>query len=383
MEKILNENKQWIDEIWEKIDSKMKVVSERSKNKIPYTTINGVHDDRAENDVTWWTNGFWGGMMWLLYAGTKDEHYKEVARNAQTLLDKAFEDYDGLHHDVGFMWHISSGADYRLTGDKGARTRALMAASILASRYNIDGKYIRSWNAWNQEDPSEHAGWVIIDCMMNVPLLYWASKEIGDPRFKRIATTHADTVLKTHIRPDGSVVHIADLDTETGDFKESFGGQGYEVGSSWTRGQSWAIYGYVLSYIHTGNQEYLDAAKRVAHYFVANLLDDFVPPIDFRAPEEPKTYDTTAGACAACGLIEIAKCVPEYEKKMYINAAIKILKAMEKDHCNWTLDEDSILQNGSEAYHANKDRNHIPIIYGDYYFIEAIYKLKGFEPLFW
>ena len=371
MEKIIAQNKQWIDETWEKLDAKLKVVSERSKNKLPYTTIDGVHDDKATSDVAWWTNGFWGAMMMLMYSGTKDEHYLEVARSAQSLLDGAFNDFTELHHDVGFMWYISSGADYKLTGDQGAKNRALFAASTLAGRFNPKGGYIKSWN--------NDAGWVIIDCMMNIPLLYWASKEIGDDRYKNVAMAHADKTMETHIRPDGSVNHIVNIDPETGDVIETFGGQGYAVGSSWTRGQSWAIYGYVQSYIHTGKQEYLDVAKKVAHYFIANLNDSFVPPIDFREPEEPKTYDTTAGAITACGLIEIAKCVPEFEKKMYLKAAINILKETEEKFCNWSLDEDSIVQYGSEAYHAKPTGINIPIIYGDYYFIDAIHKLKGFE----
>ena len=141
------------------------------------------------------------------------------------------------------------------------------------------------------------------------------------------------------------------------------------------------MYGFILSYIHTGKQEYLDTAKRVAHYFISCVCDDFLPKCDFRAPAEPVIYDTTAGACAACGLLEIANCVPEYEKPTYLRAAMNMLRAMEAGFCDWTEKEQSILQGGSEAYHRSK--HHIPIIYGDYYFAEAIYKLKGFDMLFW
>ncbi len=377
MEKIIANNMDWINETWEKIDKKLKVVSERSKNKIPYTTKDGVHNDMVTEDITWWTNGFWPGMMWLMYVGTKDEHYKMVAENAEELLDKAFEDYDHLHHDVGFMWHISSGVNYRLFGGKKSRLRTIYAANMLASRYNAEGRFIRSWN-------DDHNGWVIIDSMMNIPLLYWAAEEHNDSRYRYIAEHHADTVMRTHLRNDGSVNHIVSLDPTNGEVIESFGGQGYEVGSSWSRGQSWALYGFILSYIHTGKQEYLDAAKRVAHYFISCIVDtNYIPLVDFRAPEEPELIDTTAAACAACGLIEIAKNVGEYEKKTYLNAAIKILKALEEKCCDWTDKEDSILQMGTEAYVCRDMGRHAPIIYGDYYFIEAIYKLKGNDMLFW
>lgn len=377
MEKIIEQNIDWINETWEKIDKKLKIVSEKSKNKIPYTTKNGVHNDMVTEDITWWTNGFWPGMMWLMYVGTKDEHYRMVAENAEEVLDKAFEDYDRLHHDVGFMWHISSGVNYRLFGGKKSRLRTIYAANMLASRYNAEGKFIRSWN-------DDHNGWVIIDSMMNIPLLYWAAEEHQDLRYRYIAEHHADTVLRTHLRNDGSVNHIVSLDPTNGEVIETFGGQGYEIGSSWSRGQSWALYGFILSYIHTGKQEYLDAAKRVAHYFISCIADtDYIPLVDFRAPEEPVYIDTTAAACAACGLIEIAKNVGEYEKKTYLNAAIKILKSLEEKYCDWTDKEDSILQMGTEAYVCRDWGRHAPIIYGDYYFVEAIYKLKGNDMLFW
>lgn len=374
---IITQNRDFIDSTWAKLDGKLKMVRERSKDKIPYTTENGVHNDMAKEDITWWTNGFWPGLMWLMYVGTKDEGYRTVAERSEELLDKAFEKYDTLHHDVGFMWHISSGVNYRLFGGEKSRLRTIYAANMLASRYNPAGKYIRSWN-------DDCIGWVIIDSMMNIPLLYWASEEHKDNRYRYIAENHADTVLRTHIRPDGSVNHIVNLNPETGEVVETFGGQGYEMGSSWSRGQSWALYGFALSYIHTGKREYLDAAKKVAHYFIANVAQtDYIPKVDFRSPDEPVLIDTTAAACAACGLLEIADNVGEYEKDMYLGAAIRILKALEEKYCDWTDKEDSILQMGTEAYNCREIGRHAPIIYGDYYFAEAIYKLRGNDMLFW
>lgn len=376
-DKIISANKSFIDQTWEKLDGKLKQVAVRSRDKIPYTTVNGVHDDRQGKSISWWTNGFWGGLMWLMYLGSKNEEYRITAENAERLMDAAFANVAVLHHDVGFMWHIMSGANYRLTGNAEARNRNLLAAMTLASRYNISGKYIRSWNG-------DMAGWTIIDCMMNIPLLYWASRELGDPRFEKIAVAHADMAMRDHVRPDGSVAHIVSHDVETGEVLETLAGQGYAVGSSWSRGVAWALYGFVLSYIHTKKVEYLDTAKRVAHYFITNLVaDDWLPIVDFRAPEEPKRYDSTAGAVAACGLIEIAKCVPEGEQKIYLDSAIKLLRAMEERFCNWQDDEDSVLQMGTERYNSDGKGDHIPIIYGDYFFVEAILKLRGEEFLAW
>lgn len=365
----------WVDEIWGKLDSKLKVVSEASKDKLPYTTIHGIHDDKSKVAPDWWTNGFWPGLMWLMYVGTKDEQYRRVAERAEGLLDAALKNYRCLHHDVGFMWHISAGVNYRLFGGEESFNRVMFAASTLASRYNDAGKFIRAWNGKNQ------TGWVIIDCMMNIPLLYWASDEMKDPRFRYIAMNHADTAMHNHIRSDGSAYHILTYDPDTGELLGPVDGQGYAPESSWSRGQAWALYGFVLSYLHTGKQEYLDTAKRVAHYFISCVCDDFLPKCDFRSPAEPVIYDTTAGACAACGLLEIANCVPEYEKSTYLRAAMNLLRAMEAKFCDWTEEEQSILQGGTEAYH--RSNHHIPIIYGDYFFAEAIYKLKGFDMLFW
>ena len=364
----------WLDDIWTKIERKLDIVSKQTDDSVfAYTTENGKHIDK--DYIYHWTNGFWPGVLWLMYKGTKKEQYKEIAEKLEDKLDEALNGFVGLHHDVGFMWLTSSVANYRLTGNEKSKTRGLIAASYLASRYNAEGKFIRAWNG------EKHAGWAIIDCMMNIPLLYWASRETNDPRYKFIAMNHADTALKTFIRADGSVNHINSFNPDTGEYIESFGGQGYQVGSSWTRGQSWAIYGFVLSYIHTGKKEYLDAAKSVAHYFIAALAanDDFVPPCDFRSPKEPVYKDTTAGAIAACGLIEISKNVPEFEKDLYLNSAVKILKAIEKC-CNWSNEEASIVQKGTEAY---SNGHNMPIIYGDYYFIEAILKLRGDQVLFW
>lgn len=377
MKRVIEENKRWIDEIWTKLDHKLSQLAVLSENKMPNTTVNGVHNDNSGDDkINVWTNGFWGGIMWLMYQGTDKAQYKKTAVCQEKMLDRAFAHYEKLDHDLGFMWTLTSVASYKITGDESSKVRALFAASTLASRFNPKLKLIRAWNAPN--GPGE----TIIDCMMNLPLLYWAGEELDDKRFQHMAMAHADSTLEKHLRPDGSVHHIVVTDPETGEVVKCVGGQGFADGSSWTRGQGWAIYGYVLSYLHTGKQDYLDAAKRVAHYFIAAVCQDYVPRCDFRQPEEPLVYDTSAGAIAACGLIELAKCVPELEQKMYITAAVRMMKALEAAHCRWDMDEQSILQNATGMYHCD-DGIHVPLIYADYFFTEAMYKLKGFEPLFW
>ena len=362
-------------------------VSEKNKDIIPYTTDeNGNYDDRSAEDkqwnhddgLNWWTNGFWGGIMWLLYQDTKDEKYAQIARVSEQKMEKCFESYFGLHHDVGFMFLPTAVADYRLTGNEDSRRIAMHAASLLAGRFNPVGRFIR---AWNQVPGSDTRGWAIIDCMFNICLLYWASEESGDPRFRQIAMMHADTVMENFIRPDGSVCHIVEFDPETGAMVKSHGGQGYAEGSSWTRGQGWALYGFANSYIHTGKQEYLDTAKNVAHYCIANIPESGIIPVDFRQPTQPAWEDSCGACIIAGGLLEVAKHVPELEKEMYIRAAVKILKAIVETRADWSKNCDAIVQNCTGAYHDS--RHHFTMVYADYYFIEALYKLTGTGILLW
>lgn len=375
----LNEkDKVWVQNIYRNLERKFEKECGRMGNKIPYIAENGKYQkDLGEADIAWWTNGFWGGILWQLYHATKKQMYLQMAAQVEERLDQALEDYENLHHDVGFMWVHTAAASYRLTGNHRSFVRAQHAANLLAGRFNVLGNYIRAWN-------DDRAGWIIVDCLMNLSLLYWASEETGDPRFAAIAKKHADTALEKILRPDGSCNHIAVLSPMTGELEELLGGQGYAEGSSWSRGQAWAIYGFVISYVHTKEQRYLDAAKRAAHYFIANTaLTGFLPLCDFRAPKEPVYYDSTAGACAVCGLLEIAKHVPELEKPLYEQGAISILKAMEEKFCNWKEDEDGILGMGKVAYHEQGENQQVPIIYGDYFFAEAVLRLMEKDFFIW
>ncbi len=368
-------DEKWLNETWEKLDKKLSRVAVTKRGTLPYTTREGkVYDDCNTYDVNWWTNGFWPGMMWLMYDATKNDEYKITAEVSEKLLDEALKNYDALHHDVGFMWHIASGANYAFTGNKESYVRNMYAANVLAGRYNLKGGYIRAWNGEGKE------GYAIIDCMMNIPLLYWASRESMDERFKSIAMSHADKTLTYHVRPDGSVNHIVNYSPETGEVVETIGGQGYGVGSSWSRGQAWGIYGFALSYIHTKEERYLDTAKKIANYFIAACADDYLPKCDFRCPEEPVIYDSTAGLIAACGLIELSRIVPGFESKMYYNAALRFIKAITDNFADWSEDSDAIITHCSENYTAGK---HLTLVYADFFLAEAINKLKGINTFLW
>lgn len=205
--------KNWASTTAARFEHRLRAVRERSAEKIPNRAVDGVHNNKIfegnrddADGICWWTNGFWAGMLWQAYHATHDDRYAEIARFTERTLDECFSCYYGLHHDVGFMWLPSAVADYRLTGDADARRRGLHAAQLLAGRFNPAG-YIRAWNDFPDPD-TDTRGWAIIDCLFNIPLLYWASEETNDPRFKKIAMTHADTVAANFVREDGSVRHI-------------------------------------------------------------------------------------------------------------------------------------------------------------------------------
>ena len=367
-------DKQWLEDMKDRLDAKMRyaVGKARETSWIPYTTDG---HEWKKNDIGWWTNGFWPANMWQMYRMTGDALYREEALRTEEMLDAALRDFKNLSHDVGFMWLIQSGVRYAMEKNQESFDRTMFAAEMLAARFNPNG-FIRAWNGKGRE------GWAIVDCMMNLPLLYWASEETGDPRYRQIAMRHADTTIQHFVRPDGSCNHIVIFDPETGDFLENPGGQGYESGSSWSRGQSWALYGFVLSWLHTGEARYLDTAKRVAHYFISQIADDWMPRCDFRQPAEPLLRDNVAGNVAACGLLELARAVPEAEGRFYFDAAVKILKAQEQDAADWTLDDPAIFTKCTSAWH-DMDGRHITMTYGDYFFIEAVNKLRGDGLLFW
>ncbi|MCH4169910.1 MAG: glycoside hydrolase family 88 protein [Lactobacillus sp.] len=368
----------WAQTTLDQIYAKTKATVKRiGPSAIPYIAEDGHYQvDMAKKDIIWWTNGFWGGTLWQLNHYRPDAALAAAAIANEVDLDQAFLKYQGLHHDVGFMWLPTAVAHYRLDGDDRAYWRGRHAADLLAGRYNPVGKYLRSWNR-------DRAGWVIIDSMINIQLLYWASAVTKDPRFKEIANNHADTVMQNHVRADGSVAHIVIFDPNTGEALRTDGGQGYEVGSSWSRGQAWALYGFALAYHHTHEVRYLETAKRVAHYFLANIENtDFVPLVDFRAPQDPQTFDTSAGTTAACGLLEIAKSVSENERPLYQNAAEKMLHSISAKYGNFDTATDSILSGATTAYHDENGQN-TNLIYGDYYFIEGLLRLCGKDFLLW
>ncbi len=364
---------EFYEQAWQDIMNKVTTTSDRIKAGFPHVAYDGKYDDQTPG---WWTAGFWPGLLWLVYRHNGDDQLLEYARECEDKLDAELDGFVNLHHDVGFMWGLSAVADYNLTGNEKSKIRGLKAASTLAGRFNIKGNFIR---AWSDEVFANSQGWVIIDCMMNLPLLYWASQVRQDPMYKHIAKAHTETVINEFIREDGSVYHIVCFDPETGERVDALGGQGYSKESAWSRGAAWAIYGLAMGYGYTKEEMYLEKCKQVADFFIAHLPEDGVPVWDFRAPKDTLyAKDSSAGACAASGLIELSYYLDGQEKEKYLDVAKKILKSLYVNYGNWDTQDEGLINEGTVAFPAGRDIN-VPIIYGDYYFAEAISKLVGYD----
>ena len=359
--------------------AKVAATGTRIGGRIPYRTVDGKFDDYTDKDIAWWTNGFWAGLLWLAHQKTQDERYATWAKESEVLLDKALHDFFELHHDVGFMWHLSSVARYQVEGNRDSLRRGMIAASVLASRFNVKGKYIRAWNqACESPEKLPSIRWAIIDCLMNLPLLYWASAESGDPRFRHIAIEHTETVMRHFLRPDGSSRHIVEFDPDTGAFIKSHAGQGFGEDTAWSRGCSWLVHGLALGAQYTGRPDFLAAAEHAAHYFIDHLPADRVPPCDFKDPEA-RYKDASAAAITASGLLTLATLVPAARSEFYRKAAIDILAGLQQHH-RAPDDDEALLTHGCVAWHfGEKDTS---LIYADYFFVEALIKLQGGKGLF-
>ncbi|WP_239617758.1 glycoside hydrolase family 88 protein [Cohnella mopanensis] len=369
----------WVEEAWTKAKDKTLRNIAQIGDGFPHASVNGTYVLEQPN---WWTAGFWPGMLWQLYEESGDDRFRMTAEQCEARLDAVLDGYVRLDHDLGFMWTLTSVAAHKLLDSEVSKIRALKAANYLVGRFNLKGRYIRAWNPWTEGE--DNAGYAIIDCAMNTPLLYWASRESGDPRYRHIAEAHMDTVLQHFVRADGSVYHIVEFDPWTGQFVEGKGGQGYAPESAWSRGTAWALYGLTLSYHHTGNPAYLNAAKRVAHFFLSNLPEDHVPHWDFRLPQDVTKYrDSSAGAIAASGLLLLADKVGALEAHVYRQPAVKMLESLYRNYGAWDQDnEEGLILHGTSHYPEGKNID-VPLIYGDFYFVEGLARLRGTRAIFW
>lgn len=332
-----------------------------------------------------WTNGFWTGELWLAYENTGDAAFREAAEwQVQSFLQRIETGNHTDTHDLGFLYSLSCVAGYKLTGNETARKAALLAADKLASRFHEKGQFIQAWGSLTNKNNYR----LIIDCLLNLPLLYWASEETGDASYAEKAHAHLDSALKVLIRPDDSAYHTFYFDPETGAPLRGETHQGYSADSAWARGQSWGVYGIALSYRYTRNPAYITLFERVTDYFLAHLPENLIPYWDFvftDGSDEPR--DSSASAIAVCGMLEMAKYLPQEKAEYYTAAAMRLLKAL-VDQCAVHAPDASNGQLLHGVYgkktpyndcidHGIDECN----LWGDYYYVEALTRVtKDWHP---
>ncbi|MEV6292695.1 glycoside hydrolase family 88 protein [Streptomyces sp. NPDC051896] len=315
-----------------------------------------------------WVGGFWPGTLWMAYLHSGDDAFRTLALDSARKL--APRRHDTTTHDLGFLFYPSWATAWRLTGEDSWRTGAIEAADSLIQRYNPRGRFIRAWGALN--DPN-NAGRVIMDTIMNLDLLAFASRQTGEDKYLNIAVEHAKTAQRVFPRPDGSTPHVFDFDPETGAPIGPNTVQGYSPSSCWSRGQAWGVYGFTTMYRRTGDQGFLSTARKLADFAVGALSPDHVPVWDYKAPQAPYDIkDASAGAVMACGLLDLSAATGRRE---YRQAALRILTA---------LSETCLTRNSAraEAIVARCTRNRpaedgieVSLPYADYYLLEGILRV--------
>lgn len=367
-----------IDFILKKIDENLDTFT----YKFPAAaSINNVY---PAIDNVCWTSSFWTGMLWLAYEVTGDEKYRKVAEiQVQSFKNRLEKRIEIDHHDVGFLYSLSCVAAYKLTGNEEAKEIAVKAADKLMERYLPVAGILQAWG--DMSDPSQ-MGRMIIDCCMNLPLLYWATEVTGDKKYYDVAYLHVQQACKYIVREDASTFHTFFMDVDTGAPKYGKTHQGYSDDSCWARGQAWGIYGLPLSYIYTGDASLLDLNKKIINYFLNRLPEDNVCYWDLIFNDgSNEERDSSAAAIAVCGMLEMVKHLPltdEY-RRTYEDAALKITKSLADNYTSVTdPNSNGILLHA--VYH-KKGGNGVDEcnIWGDYYYFEALVRLIKDWKLYW
>ncbi len=323
-----------------------------------------------------WTSGFYPGILWLMYDMTDNESWAREAKTYTELLES--EKFNDSNHDIGFKMMSSYGQGYRLTGNMDYRDILIQSARTLISRFNENVGCIRSWD--HHKDKWDYP--VIIDNMLNLELLFWASKETSDPVFANIAVRHAQTTMKNHFRSDYSCYHVVSYDTLTGEAVKKQTRQGAFDESSWARGQAWGLYGYTMAYRETKLPEFLTQAEHIANYIlnVAKLPGDYVPYWDFSiANNANEPRDVSAAAIIASALYELSNYSPE-NKESYVQVADKIMNSLDSDkYFNKTGTSGGFLLKHSTGSKPIDSEIDVPLVYADYYYLEALLRKEQID----
>jgi len=354
---------------------------ERFGDLFPHVSENDVYKLNPNTD---WTDGFWSGILWLCYEYTGEYAFQNAARKTVASFKDRLERNVALdHHDIGFLYSLSSKAQWMIEKDEAAKALTLQAADVLMKRWRPDGKYIQAWGP--QGDP-QNGGRIIIDCLMNLPLLYWAYEQTGDEKYRDVAVQHADLSRRYLVRGDDSSFHTFYFNPEDGTPLHGGTHQGYQDGSTWTRGQAWGVYGFALSYKYTKNPLYLETSKRLARYFLERLPEDHVVYWDFNVPVDAETKrDSSASAITAAGILELLSHLPADDAdREFLEKGVQLsMQGLVNAYATISKpDAQGFLERGS--YHVrggNAPDDYV--IWGDYYYLEALLRLEKGLTGYW
>lgn len=335
-------------------------------------TYDAKQDQLETSGSDWWCSGFYPGTLLRLYEQTKDQALYTEALRMLKLLEK--EKTNTNTHDLGFMMYCSFGNADRISPKQEYKETLLTSAKSLSTRFNPKVGCIKSWDS----KPTDFL--VIIDNMMNLELLFWATKHTGDSSFYKIAVTHANTTMRNHFRPDYSSYHVLNYDPETGSIKEKKTAQGYSDESAWARGQAWGLYGFTVMYRETKNKKYLDQANHIAQFLIShpNLPTDKIPWWDFNAPSIPNELrDASAAAIMSSALLELSRYADVKWAAKYFKVAETIIRNLSsaKYKAQPGTNGGFILKHGV-GHMPNKTEIDVPLTYADYYFVEAMIRYK-------
>ncbi len=342
-------------------------------DKFPsHNSVNNVY--QAEGNTGGWNTGFWTGILWHAYELTGDEKYKNVALGHIDSFENRIEKKINVnHHDMGFLYIPSCVAAYKLEGNTDARDAAIKAADQLASRYHEKGEFIQAWGSLGAESNYR----LIVDCLMNIPLLFWATEVTGNPSYAEIAQKHFNTTASVAYREDGSTFHTYYFDKQTGEPLKGVTAQGVSDNSAWSRGQAWGAYGPLLTYKYTGDEKALEIFKETVNYFLNHLPKDNVPywDLSFTSGDEPR--DSSAAAILLCAMLEGIKYMDESDplRQTYVEACKNIMSSLIDNYTTRsTPAANGILLHGTYSKPSGSGVDEM-LIWGDYFFMEALHRM--------
>jgi len=367
----------------------IQMMTKLSSDRFPktYYEKTGKFQTAAYTD---WCSGFYPGTLFYLYEQTKDQTLLNEAKRILKVLEK--EKDDKSTHDLGFMMYCSFGNAERITSNPDYKDILITSAKSLATRFNPKVGCIKSWDRVKSFNGTEWTYPVIIDNMMNLELLFYASKVTGDESFKNMALSHARKTMQNHVRADYSSYHVVNYDPETGAVKSKETHQGFADNSTWSRGEAWGIYGFTMVYRESNDKSFLKTAEGMADYFLNHLPADTIPYWDFNVDQpgynppwkyDPSRFreipkDASAAAVAASALIELSGYVEKTKSKKYLKAAEDILYALSSPKYMAAIGENGnfILKHSTGGAPSYSEID-VPLTYADYYFVEAMKRYKA------